>query len=70
MTKKKETAESPDGVLVTAAKTIGEAAGKLAAAVGIKPPKPKVQKLVATKKTRVPRRQKKAAKRVLKRTAS
>jgi hypothetical protein len=70
MTKKKETPESLDGVLVTAAKTIGEAAGKLAAAVGVKPLKPKVPKLVAKKQTRVPRRQKKAAKRVLKRAAS
>jgi hypothetical protein len=70
MTKKKETTESPDGVLVTAAKTIGEVAGKLAAAVGVKPPKPKVPKLLAKKKTRVPRRQKKAAKRVQNRAAS
>src|ERR1035438_219750 len=46
MAKKKETREPQDGVLVTAAKTLGAAAGKIAAAVGVTiPAKPKVSKL-------------------------
>ena len=61
MAKKKEAQESPDGALVAAAKTIGAAAGTLAAAVGVTAPKPKVPKLVKKNKTRLPRRQKKAA---------
>jgi hypothetical protein len=65
MTKQKETQESPDGALVTAAKTIGAAAGKIAAAVGVATPeklaKPKVPKLAKKNKARLPRRQKKAA---------
>jgi hypothetical protein len=61
----------PEGALVKAAKTIGEAAGKIATAVGVaQPAKPKVVKLAKTKvaklakksKPRMPRRQKKAAK--------
>jgi hypothetical protein len=62
MAKKKETEAPPDGVLVAAAKTIGAAAGKIAAAVGVTAPaKPKVPKLVNRQKSRLPRRQKKAA---------
>jgi hypothetical protein len=63
MAKKKDTQEvSPDGVLATAAKTIGATAGKIASAVGIStPPKPKAPKLVKKNKKRLPRRQKKAA---------
>jgi hypothetical protein len=61
MAKKKETQAPPDGVLVVAAKTIGAAAGKIAAAVGVAAPaKPKVPKLVYKNKRRLPRRQKKA----------
>jgi hypothetical protein len=60
MAKKKETRESPDGVLITAAKTIGAAAGKIAAAAGVTAsPKPKVSKLVKKKQSRLPRRLKK-----------
>jgi hypothetical protein len=67
MAKNKESQESTDGVLVTAAKTIGAAAGKIAAAVGVATPaKPKVPKLVKKHKDRLPRRQKKAAKKALK----
>ncbi len=65
MANKKEAQEPPEGVLVAAAKTIGAAAGMIAAAVGITAPqKPKVPKRVNKSKSRVPRRQKKAAKKV------
>jgi hypothetical protein len=51
---------APEGVLVKAAKTIGEVAGKIAMAVGVAPPaKPKTPKLVKKNKPRLPRRQKK-----------
>jgi hypothetical protein len=67
MAKKKETQESSDGVLVTAAKTIGAAAGTIAAAVGVTTPaKMKVPKLVKKNKSRLPRKQKKAAKKAAK----
>jgi hypothetical protein len=67
MPKKTKTEEPPEGVLVTAAKTIGAAAGKVAAAVGIAtPPKPKVPKLAKKHKSRLPRKQKKAAKKAVK----
>ena len=57
----KETA--PEGALVKAAKAIGEAAGKVAAAVSVThPAKPKAPKLAKKNKPRLPRRQKKAAK--------
>jgi hypothetical protein len=47
MTKKKKAPE-PDGILVTTAKTIGAAAGKIAAAAGIAPPEePKASKPVS-----------------------
>jgi hypothetical protein len=65
MANKKEAQESPEGVLVTAAKSIGAAAGTIAAAVGITAPqKPKATKLLNKNKSRLPRRQKKAAKKV------
>ena len=64
--------EAPaEGVLVKAAKTIGEAAGKIAAAVGVTPPaKKKVPKLTKKNKPRLPRRQKKAAKKAAKQLGS
>jgi hypothetical protein len=63
MSKKKETEEAPDSALVSAAKTIGATAGKIAAAVGVAAPsKPKVPKLAKKEKPHLPRRQKKAAK--------
>jgi hypothetical protein len=64
--KKEESPEAADSVLVSAAKGIGTAAGKVAAAVGVTadkpatPPKPKVPKLAPKNKSRLPRRQKKA----------
>ena len=66
MAKKKTTEEAPEGILETAAKTLGTAAGKIAAAVGVKAPtppaKPKVPKLASKNKSRLPRKQKKALK--------
>jgi hypothetical protein len=64
MAKKKETQQEPESVLVAAAKSIGTAAGTIAAAVGItpSPQKVKVPKLADREKRRLPRRQKKAAK--------
>lgn len=62
MAKKEETQKPPDGVLVAAAKSIGTAAGTIAAAVGIgAPQKMKVPKLANRNKSRLPRRQKKMA---------
>jgi hypothetical protein len=64
---KKIEEETPEGALVTAAKTIGAAAGKIAAAVGVSTPaKPKVPKLAKKHKSRLPRKQKKAAKKAMK----
>jgi len=62
MARKKEAAES---AVVDVAKAIGDAAGKIAAAVGVTPPQPrvakaKIGKLPKKNKTRLPRRQKKA----------
>ncbi|HLK47517.1 MAG TPA: hypothetical protein VKT49_05245 [Bryobacteraceae bacterium] len=57
-----------EGLLATAAKTIGKAAGKIAAATGVKPDpaehpqSPKKGKLAPKNKARLPRRQKKAQK--------
>lgn len=66
MANKKKTEESPDS-MVTAAKGIGAATGKVAAAVGMAtPPKPKVPKLAKKHKNRLPRKQKKAAKKAAK----
>lgn len=69
--KAKETESKEDDLLVSAAKTIGKAAGKIAAASGIKLQpdtgqpshvhKPK-GKLAPKNKARLPRRQKKAQK--------
>ncbi len=68
MAKKKKTEESP--VLVTAAKTIGAAAGKIAAAVGVATPaKPKLPRLAKKHKNLLPLKQKKAAKKAHARTA-
>jgi hypothetical protein len=72
MTKDKESSEKSEGMLVTAAKSIGTAAGKVAAAVGITTPtpaktkKPKVARLAKKNKARLPRKQKKAAKKAKK----
>ena len=64
MPKKKPKEEASPGVLIAAAKSIGSAAGTVAAAVGVRaktPPKPKVLKLEKKNKSRLPRKQKKAA---------
>jgi hypothetical protein len=57
--------EAPESLVVTAAKGIGAAAGKVAALAGVKPDtppsKPKVPKLAAKNKSRLPRKEKKAA---------
>jgi hypothetical protein len=72
MTNEKETNDRSEGVLVTAAKTVGTAVGKVAAAVGItshapaKAGKPKVARLAKKNKARLPRKQKKAAKKAKK----
>lgn len=64
---KAKTEESNEGVLVKAAKTIGTAAGKLANAAGVKPPAArKTGKLVKKNKSRLPRREKKAARKAAK----
>lgn len=64
---KKKTTETPDeGVLVSAAKAIGKAAGQMAKAVGVAPEAPepkksqKVPKFAKKDKHRLPRREKKA----------
>ncbi len=65
--------DNEEGLLVSAAKTIGEAAGKIAAATGARPepqpqpdeqPKPRNRRgrLPPKNKSRLPRRQKKQAK--------
>ena len=67
MPTKKEAIEGPEeGMLVTAAKAIGTAAGKVAkfTGVGPEPPEPavsqKLPKLLKKNKTKLPRREKKA----------
>jgi hypothetical protein len=70
--KKQAAAESPeqDGALVKATKAIGEAAGKIATAVGVtKPAKKRVPKLEKKEKVRLPRKEKKAAKKASKKSA-
>ncbi|HEX3879601.1 MAG TPA: hypothetical protein VHW24_21610 [Bryobacteraceae bacterium] len=66
MAKKKAETGSEDSVLEAAAKVIGKTAGKIAATVGIatpaKPKSTKIPKLAKKNKHRLPRRQKKAAK--------
>jgi hypothetical protein len=74
MAKKKEAADtSPelqDGALVKAAKAVGEAAGKIAAAVGVaKPAKVRVPKLEKKNKSGLPRKEKKAAKKSARKSA-
>ena len=69
MSKKKE---AEDTALISAAKTLGAAAGKIAALVGVdapprQPSKPKVEKFQKKNKSRLPRREKKA---LQKKTAS
>jgi hypothetical protein len=54
--------EAEDSLLVSAAKTIGATAGKIAALAGAqpaRPPKPKKPKLAKKNKSRMPRKQKK-----------
>ena len=72
MAKKDKPEESTDGIITTAAKKLGKAAGKVAAAVGatpetsgtesppVKQPSTKVPKLEKKNKNRLPRREKKA----------
>jgi microcompartment protein CcmK/EutM len=66
MSKKKDTQEEPaDGLLVTAAKTVGKAAGEIASVVSgstSRPSKKKGTRPVKKKKTGLPRKAKKAAK--------
>jgi hypothetical protein len=68
MPKKKETAETPDEcILVSAAKAIGTAAGKVAKLAGLEPEprepavSQKVPRLSKKNKGKLPRREKKAA---------
>ena len=64
---------APESILVKAAKGIGQAAGEIAKTVGLAPRakrKKKILKLAAKNKSRLPRRQKKAAKKAAKRTGS
>jgi hypothetical protein len=61
----KKKPQAPDGALVTMAKNIGAAAGKVAEALGMaahEKPVKKAAKLAKKNKSHVPRRQKKAAK--------
>jgi len=66
--KAKQTEVNDDSLLVTAAKTIGKAAGKIAAVSGIQsqpettPARGSEGKLAPKNKSRLPRRQKKAQK--------
>ena len=72
MAKKDKPEESTDGIITTAAKKLGKATGKVAAAVGatpetsgteappVKQPSTKVPKLEKKNKNRLPRREKKA----------
>ena len=72
MTEEKETQDSSEGVLVAAAKTIGTTAGTIAAAVGlttsrpVKTAKKKAPPLPKKNKARLPRKQKKAARKATK----
>jgi hypothetical protein len=63
--RKKQVEPEPEGVLATAAKAIGTAAGKMASLAGVAAPTPhtvsvKIPKLQKKDKSRLPRRQKKA----------
>jgi hypothetical protein len=73
MAKKSTTPEdAPESVLVTAAKNLGAAAGKVAALAGVKaetptaPKKVAIPKLASKNKSRLPRKQKKALKKAQK----
>ncbi|HWC96378.1 MAG TPA: hypothetical protein VG456_06510 [Candidatus Sulfopaludibacter sp.] len=64
-------AETEESIVVTAAKAIGSAAGKIAAAAGVtgpelKAPAVKRGKLAPKNKSRLPRKQKKAQKKAAK----
>jgi hypothetical protein len=63
---------APESISVKAAKGIGQALGKIAKTVGLAQPakRKKILKLAAKNKSRLPRRQKKAAKKAAKRTGS
>jgi hypothetical protein len=67
MPKKKETAENPENnMLVSAAKAIGTAAGKIAKLAGVAPEgapakSQKIPKLTKKSKNKLPRREKNAA---------
>ncbi len=60
---KKKTPAQEDGALMSAAKAVGTAAGKIAALAGVTPEKPKSRlgRLVKAVKARLPRKLKKAA---------
>lgn len=59
--KKQETTTTDESVIVSAAKAIGTAAGKIASLAGVSAPaEPKRGKLPPKNKARLPRRQKKA----------
>ncbi len=65
MPKKKDPPSTTDNILITAAKSVGTAAGKMASVLGVTPETPpaksaKVPKLKKKNKSRLPRRQKKA----------
>jgi hypothetical protein len=67
--KERAHAQTEENLLISAAKTIGKAAGKIAAATGVQPaaaepprPKKKREKLAPKNKGRLPRRRKKARK--------
>ena len=62
------------GILINAAKSLGTAAGKIAALVGVdaaprKPSTPKAAKFQKTNKSRLPRREKKEQKKAASRKA-
>ena len=60
---KKKVAPPDDNVLVSAAKSVGTVAGKIAALAGVKPepPKSRLGRFVKTLKAHLPRKVKKAA---------
>ena len=66
MARKKETepAKTDESLIVSAAKVIGSTAGKIASLAGATAPAPKIKKLVAKGKSRLPRRQKKVQKKL------
>lgn len=64
MPKKTDLPSTTDNILITAAKSVGTAAGKMASVLGVTPETPlakstKVPKLPKKNKSRLPRRQKK-----------